>query len=602
MQNIKQVQEFYELQKQNTQNKVFSLKNKLKINTWLRAISFIVGTLLTVFAFNNFTQGAGIIAILVSVLVLLILVRKSVKLNNNLNFLNIKINIVKNEQKAINYDFSAFYSGIEFINPEHNFSYDLDVFGENSIFQIINRAKTINGINKTAQYLQKPIINKEKIEEIQNAIQQIKQNAEKNIDFIANAQIARTEEDKKEANTIEELSEISKNKFSKPFWKLTLIIQPILTLILIVLTILGIMHYTWFTIYVFLMLGVVGSEIKYINNVHSKTSKLAKTLKRYSTLLTVIETTNSTSDYINGLKNHLKTENKTASVLLSEFSVLLNGLDNRLNFVFAFLSNSLVLWDVQIVKKIENWFSKNGNKLKVWIDVIAEYEFLISLSTFSINNPDYVFPKISHTEYLSAQEIGHPIINRNKLVTNNFKIDKNAKTFIVTGANMAGKSTFIRTIGVNYILAQIGSVVCAKEMIFKPQTILTSIRITDDLSSDESYFYAELKRLKSIVNKLNEDKDFLIIIDEMLRGTNSTDKHKGSEGMLRKLTQKNVVSFLATHDVQLGILEKEFPEKIKNYCFEAEIINDDLIFDYKLRPGTSKNLNASYLMKKMKII
>lgn len=167
---------------------------------------------------------------------------------------------------------------------------------------------------------------------------------------------------------------------------------------------------------------------------------------------------------------------------------------------------------------------------------------------------------------------------------------------------MAGKSTFIRTIGVNYILAQIGSVVCAKEMIFKPQNIITSIRITDNLASDQSYFYAELKRLKSIVDRLEENTDFLIIIDEMLRGTNSIDKHKGSEGIIRKLSQKNVVSFLATHDVQLGVLEDEFPEKIKNYCFEAEIINDDLIFDYKLRSGTSKNLNASYLMKKMKII
>ncbi|MBN2662646.1 MAG: hypothetical protein JXR68_03260 [Bacteroidales bacterium] len=602
MKDIKQVQEFYDIQKQNTQNKVFSLKNKLKLNTWLRAISFIVGALLTFFAFNNFTQGAGIITILISVFVLLILVRKSVKLNNSLNFLNIKINLIENEQKAINYDFSALYSGNEFINPEHNFSYDLDVFGKDSVFQMINRAKTINGINKTASYLQKPITNKEKIEDIQKAVQQIKQNAAQNIDFIANAQIARTEEDKKEANTIEELSEISKNKFNKPFWKLTLIIQPIITLILLILTVLGIIHYTWYTIYVFLMLGVVGTEIKYINNVHSKTSKLAKTLKRYSALLTTIENINNESNYINNLKNNLKTENKTASVLLSEFSVLLNALDNRLNFIFAFLSNSHVLWDAQIVKKIENWFEKNGDKLKNWIDVIAEYEFLISLSTFSINNPDYVFPKISQTEYLSAQKIGHPIINRNKLVTNNFKIDKNAKTFIVTGANMAGKSTFIRTIGVNYILAQIGSVVCAKEMIFKPQNIITSIRITDNLASDQSYFYAELKRLKSIVDRLEENTDFLIIIDEMLRGTNSIDKHKGSEGIIRKLSQKNVVSFLATHDVQLGVLEDEFPEKIKNYCFEAEIINDDLIFDYKLRSGTSKNLNASYLMKKMKII
>lgn len=601
---MKEVESFYVREKENTQKQIDDNKQKLRFNSWFRALSFLGGALITYFIFKNFSSPIGLLVVVLALGLLLFFVRKSVQIKQKIKFFEIRLNLIKIEQSALNQEFSELNDGASFVDPFHNFSYDLDVFGKNSIFQIINRAQTIKGAEKVANYLKNPLTDPEKIIEIQNAVEQIKQNQQQNLNFAANAQIAREEENKKESKTIEELSDISKNKFKSPFWKIILIAQPIITLILLILTIIGIVHYNLFTIYAFLMLGVTGFELKYINNVHSKTSKLAETLKRYSALLQIIENSSNSAKYIVDLKQKLNTTNQkqTASELLKSFSSLLNALDNRLNFLFAFLSNAFVLWDAQFVRKIEKWFENYGESLNNWIDVIAEYEFLVSLSTFSFNNPDYVFPKISKTECLSAKSLGHPIIKRNKLVTNDFYVKENVKTFIVTGANMAGKSTFIRTIGVNFILAQIGSVVCAKEMIFKPQTILTSIRITDDLSSDESYFYAELKRLKSIVDRLDEDKNFLIIIDEMLRGTNSTDKHKGSEGMLRKLTQKNVISFLATHDVQLGVLEDEFPNKVKNYCFEAEITNDELLFDYKLRPGTSKNLNASYLMKKMDII
>jgi len=602
MDNIKNVEKFYAEQKLTTEETISFLKRKLKLNSWLRGVLFFVGALFSYFIFKNFAPEIGILAVIISIAVLLFFIRSAVKINEKLLFFKQKLELIDTEQKAISYDFSTLYNGDKFENPQHNFSYDLDIFGKNSVFQMINRAKTVAGTQKVADYLQNPLLNSERIVEIQKAVQKIKKNQSLNIDFFANAQFARNEEDKKEANTIDELSNISKEKYNTLFWRIILISQPILTLILIILTILGTLHYSIYTIYVFLMLGVVGVEIKYLNNVHSRTSKLAKTLKRYSALLDVIEKLEDDDEYIINLKNKLKTENRTASLLLKDFSKLLNALDNRLNFIFAFLSNSNVLWDIQIVRKIELWLKKHGHNLRNWIDVIAEYEFLVSLATFSFNNPTYVFPDISDQKCLSVQKIGHPIINRNNLVTNDFEITKNEKTFIVTGANMAGKSTFIRTIGVNYILAQIGSVVCAEKMLFKPQNILTSIRITDDLASDESYFYAELKRLKSIVDRLDEDKNFLVIIDEMLRGTNSTDKHKGSEGVLRTLTKKNVVSFLATHDVQLGVLQDEFPNNIKNYCFEAEITNNELLFDYKIRTGTSKNLNATFLMGEMGII
>ncbi len=196
----------------------------------------------------------------------------------------------------------------------------------------------------------------------------------------------------------------------------------------------------------------------------------------------------------------------------------------------------------------------------------------------------------------------HPLLASKDRISNDFKINDLGKVVIVTGANMAGKSTFLRSLGTNIILACSGAKVCAEKFIFSPINIHTSIRANDSLQKNESYFYAELMRLKKIIDRLKSGEKLFIILDEMLRGTNSKDKHSGSQGLIEQLLKYNVVGIVATHDVKLGELTKKYPEKISNKRFEVKITGEKLSFDYKLMDGVSQNLNATFLMKKYRII
>ncbi len=608
---------FYIEQKENAENKITELKKQLNLYAWCRGLWFVFSIFITYFTFTKSTKLTGLSVLVVVFLILVFFIKKYSKKNNILKHYQRIVKINEIELQVLDYNFDNLYSGNEFVQTNHDFSYDLDLFGESSVFQMISRANTKIGKQKVAKYLSKPLQNAQKINAIQKAVAEISGKGEWRQKFSAYAMHANEEAEKSNYNMfassnknkakstdfskLKSLNKL-KNVFGNTFWNITLIALPVAVVAVIVLAVMGIIPDSFILFISFFMLGVVGTKMKYINAVHNEVSKQAKIFARYSKLLEMIEKCDFESDLLCDMQQQLITKGKEASAILKEFAKLLNLLDGRLNILFAFLANATVLWDMQIVKRIEQWNKKYSTNFELWFDFIAEFEYLISLATFSFNNPSFVFPEISEKMAFDAKSLGHPMIPHKQRVTNDFAITDKTKTFIVTGANMAGKSTFLRTIGTNLILSQIGSVVCANQMKIKPMRILTSIRITDSLSSNESYFFAELKRLQYIVEIVEKGEEALVIIDEMLRGTNSHDKHAGSEGLLRKLTKLNVVSFLATHDVELGKLEQEFPNLLKNYCFEAEIKNDELFFDYRLRNGVSQNLNASFLMKKMKII
>ena len=594
-------EDFYTKKLKETSFKLNTTKKKLTLNAWFRGISFISGIIFTVVIFKYLNQSLGFLSIIFFIFLLLFLIKKSTILNLKINYLKHLMQLNQDELKALEHDFSSFNDGKEYINTSHDFSFDIDIFGENSIFQMLNRAFTFKGKKIMAKTLENPLTDAIKIEQRQNAIEELHSKKDIIQDFLTNCAISHEEEKKSKIKNTNS-SEIFKNKFSSNYWKIILFIIPFISITVIVLASLSIVPENLVYLYSIFMLLIVGIFIKYINKIHSTLTKQAKIHKRYSELLQIIENSKFENLKLKKLQQELSKNDKSASQILKKYSQLLNALDNRLNFIFAFISNTLVLWDIQAVRRIEFHNKKYMGDFDKWINVIGEFEVYCSLAIFKYNNPTYVFPVLTNNFDFNAIELGHPLIPINKIVKNDFAFSNQTRTFIVTGANMAGKSTFLRTIAVNYILAQIGSVVCAKEMSVHPMNLITSIRISDSLSSDESYFYAELKRLQYIINKIEEKPNTLIIIDEMLRGTNSNDKHKGSKGLLQKLTNQKVISFLATHDVALGELEKQFPGKVKNYCFEAEIIDNELLFDYKIKPGISKNLNASFLMKKMNII
>ena len=235
-----------------------------------------------------------------------------------------------------------------------------------------------------------------------------------------------------------------------------------------------------------------------------------------------------------------------------------------------------------------------------WFEVVSFFDAYNSLGNFAFNHPKGVFPEIiKNGPVINATQLGHPLLNKTKRVDSDLLID-NEQFFIVTGANMAGKSTFLRTVSLHIVMANVGLPVCAKSSQYFPVKLITSMRTNDSLSEESSYFFSELKRLKYIVDAIKKEPYF-IVLDEILKGTNSTDKAIGSKKFVEKLVASKATGIIATHDLSLCEIEKELNE-VKNYFFDAEIINDELYFDYTLKQGVCKNMNASFLLKKMDII
>ena len=267
------------------------------------------------------------------------------------------------------------------------------------------------------------------------------------------------------------------------------------------------------------------------------------------------------------------------------------------------LLNTFFLYDIQVIIRLEKWKTKNRHAFPGWLKAVADIEYLNSLSAFSFNNPDFSFPQLTEdSKTILAVQLSHPLIAPSERVYNDFVLGKNEKLMLITGSNMSGKSTFLRSIGINVLLAQCGAPVCAQSFQLMPVRMLTCIRITDSLHEHTSYFMAELKKLQQIIHALREDIFSLVLIDEILRGTNSDDKHHGSQKYIEQLISFPCLSLFATHDVQLGQLEQTYPGLVGNYCFESTIQDNEIYFDYKLHKGVSKNRNASFLMKKMEII
>jgi hypothetical protein len=376
---------------------------------------------------------------------------------------------------------------------------------------------------------------------------------------------------------------------------------PLLTIISIVPAALGITNLiVWIMVLTqWIFLYFFRNQIKQYFQFFGRKSEL---LAKYMQLLQFIEEKEFQSVLLCNLQNNVR-EPVSASKVFLRLKSLVEQFEYRQNILVGVFLNSLFLWDIRCVYRLWNWHNRHHEKLAKWLEVIAETDAIISLANFANNHPEFIFPEIHDGGFtFQAEKMGHPLLHKNKRVCNDFEINGWAKVMIITGANMAGKSTFLRTIGVNLILARTGTPVCAERMIFTPIEIYTNMRTTDSLLKDESYFFAELKRIKGVLDWLQKGERIFVILDEMLKGTNSVDKFNGSKELIRKLLELKAVSLIATHDLKLSEMEDDFPQQVFNKCFEIRIENDELVFDYKLSDGVTKTMNATFLMKKMGII
>ena len=573
------------------------IRKRTTLYAFLRLLFFVAAILL----FILFFQENLILSISLSLLSfasLLLFVSMTQKLSGRKILLEQLVAINQNEIQCLNGNIESFDGGGIYQDDDHNYTSDLDIFGKNSLYQFLNRTGLYKGGEKLAAWLIHGIP-PDKIPAWQEAIAELAERVHWRQVFQAHGRLARdnSEEIRSMEKWILETPGILNNTVIRiMLWGL-----PALTLTSMILAFF-IIPYNIPIFFVLLQLGIVALNLRRTNAVHNQVTRKFNLLTKYSVLLESIESESFHSDPLNSLKSKLSEGNLTASRAVRELARLVERIDWRINMVAGALLNALLMWDLQCVLRMEKWKHRYKKKLPLWFDVMADYDALSSLANFKYNRPSSVYPRVNEEgPLLQGRGMYHPLIPDGENVSNDIEMEDFGEFILITGSNMAGKSTFLRTLGVNMALAFAGSVVCADSLTIRPLSMVTSMRITDSLSSRESTFYAELKRLRKILEMHRKGDKVFILLDEILKGTNSRDKHYGSEMLIRQLIDLGGAGLIATHDLELSKLEEEFPGRLRNYCFEVQIENQEFHFDYKLRKGVCRTMNATELMKKMGI-
>lgn len=540
--------------------------------------------------------------IIVSIVLLIVFIRLLfADLNNKAAIVrtNNLININADELKFLDGNYHGFPDGYQHAPADHMYVNDLDIFGKASLFQYINRSTSEMGSSQLADYLQFPaelnLILQRQIaaKELSNKIEWIQdlqaKGREKQITFSTKDRLA---------GWMDEAPAFSQYK---P-WKWLRYVLPLIICSVVILYIFDLVSSGVFYLFLFAFAAIAYQVNKIVAPIHEKLSKIAEELEILSQSIYLIESTKFESGLLMELQSTFLHENKNVSADIRNLRKLLDKLDLRYNLVISLPLNILLQWNLQQVLDLEKWKFNQRKNIHTWYDTLGQIEALNSFGVLHFNEPGWAFPDIVPGYFfIEGKETGHPLISKATRVNNDIEIKHDGELMLVTGSNMAGKSTYLRCIGVNVILAMAGAPVCAAYFKVSHVQIVSSMRITDNLAESTSTFYAELKKLKTIIEKVNKGEKVFILLDEILRGTNSLDRHTGSVALIRQLIKHHAAAIIATHDLDLAKLKDEYPDNIINYHFDVQVSNDELFFDYQLKPGVCTSLNASILMKKIGI-
>lgn len=498
-------------------------------------------------------------------------------------------------------DYTKFDAGERYLQPTHPFTFDLDVFGQGSLFQRINRTISSGGSDYLAESLSgkwESLPTAELLKHIEQRVEAIGELAG-NEPFLSQFKAQGAEKPIDTAAVKEAFGSIHALQIPSYFGNPTFRILIYANLVGFYLSIfLSIGNFVpaflplWWGIFNFFL--ATFCTHKYIKLVNEAISKLKDQVRGYVNMASLIEEQSFTAAHLCELKANLS----GAMASFGQLERILQKIDNRSNEIGIVLFNCFGLLDITIVRHFLRWQRTYEPITDQWIGASSVFDALVSMATFRLNEDEAQEATIIDSSGVSykARSIYHPFLGE-KAVRNNFDI-QNHEYYIITGANMAGKSTFLRTLGVNYILAMNGLPVFAEEMHVSVFRLFTNMRTTDDLTHGISYFNAELLRLKQLIASLDPNVPSLIILDEILKGTNSLDKLNGSRLFLEYISERNVTGVIATHDLELSKLEDENPQRFHNYSFEIEL-GTDVTYTYKIGRGVARNQNATFLLKQI---
>ncbi len=588
----------YEQEANQLSSKVLADKRSINQISLYRLGAFLTGIVI-IYLIGHYGVIYMLLVFLLTSFVFMQLVMKQGKLQQQHDFNKNLLAVIENETDNLHAHKNSYDDGSGFVDAAHPYTDDLDIFGPFSLFHEVNRSNTQNGKTILAAWFQNPA-DKMLIEERRQAVKELKENIKPTFNFRAHLLpfVHREME-----NLSAAISNSLKNRiaFADRKWlKIYILILPYLVAALIAgaffnsvfLNILG-----FVLLFNFFLSGIYSKQV---NSVHSGFSKCASQLNAYAEVLKWIEEENWQSTYLKNLVQQCEPAGRSEKTYLkiASLATIIKQFDLMTTPIGALFLNLLFLWGIRCSIKVSKWHQTSSVFILKAFDVISAFEAIISLSTLHYNHPNWPFPTITSEFQLEALALGHPLITEEKRINNNFKMEQKTVD-VITGSNMAGKSTFLRTLGINLVLAYSGAPICAESMTVSVMKIVSYMRIKDSLNESTSTFKAELDRLKMILEKTATENDVLVLIDEMLRGTNSKDKYAGSKAFIERLVKQQTVALVATHDLQIADLADEHPGLVRNFHFDIKMQNQDMFFDYKIKDGACKTFNAAILLREI---
>ncbi|MEN1785174.1 MAG: DNA mismatch repair protein MutS [Bacteroidota bacterium] len=569
-----------------------NLKKRLRIVSFSRLLAFLFA-LLCIYFFRNNLPLALVFSI-TGMALFLFLVRHYEDVKTKFRFVVAMIKVNETELRVLRHQFDDLPEGKNYDDAQHAYCQDLDLFGAGSFFQYLNRTHLFEGSAFLAKMLKDNGI--ERIIDKQEAIATLAKKPEWSQHFRAHASLVQYE------TKISEV--VAWLEAYKPFVPKTMRVFPWVFLIGFVTVAVSTYFLQWSLVYVLLWLlsglTFTGGYFARIRQLALKADRIKATFKQHSELLDLVENTVFETSLLEEERHRLIGRGIKASKAIGQFSRLLNTMDYNNNIFFAIFGNGCFLGALLTAYHIEAWIKAHKSDVEVWFGVIAFFEAYTSLGNFAYNHSNYTYPEIGKgNNVLDCTQLGHPLIPEAKNIKNDFAIGP-SDFFIITGSNMAGKSTFLRSVGLCMVMANLGLPVHADRCVYQPHRLVTSMRTVDSLQKGDSYFLSELKRLQMIVQLL-ESGPYFVLLDEILKGTNSTDKAVGSKKFLARLLRTKAIGLIATHDLSLCETAEDYPT-VFNYHLDATIADGELSFDYLLKKGVSRTMNASFLLEKMDLI
>jgi len=591
----KNIHKVYSRRQVNYQNDLKQAQNKSRTISTMRLATFLLALGFLGYGYYGPHQALMFFALpIFGAFIFLIIQHGHVK--QRIDFLEKLVQINKMGQQRLEGEWTSFPEiGSAYINLRHPYSTDLNIFGQGSLFQYLNSTSSFRGEKILVDYLSSP----GEFEDIKPRQEAVLDLASR-LDFRQHFQAAGMDTFFK----LQDPEEVTAWAEKGTFWRSSpginaVLFLPLFTFALFALAAVGLLPYWPALIMLALQAGVALLGERDAQHRFEKTDKAVRRITRYVDLMQRIEQENFKGSFLRAQKKKLFPGKQPASHHIKSLVRIADR--NNLRFsspLIYFPLNIAIFWDLRTLKKLEEWRRNWGASIGEWFDAVGEIEALSALAGVCHDHPHWIFPKVKKAPpAFQATNLAHPLIPTKERVGNDLSLPRPGTIFVITGSNMSGKSTLLRTVGINLVLAYAGSPVCASEMTCSLMQIYSKMQIHDNLEERVSTFYAELKRMKMIIDAAQKKEPLIFLLDEIFRGTNSRDRIKATRTVTRQLYDLNTVGLITTHDLELGALEKEYPGFIKNYHFTDQIYNGRIHFDYRLKPGISQTANAVTLMK-----